>query len=83
MLRLWGERMWIREFEKSLDAVDCLLAIAAAHRAQQQLRPKEYKAKLRQTALRLPAKIVGKAVQKMKDRIALVFEAKGGNIPRD
>ena len=32
--------MWIRKFEKSLDAVDCLLAIAAAHRAQQQLRPK-------------------------------------------
>ena len=44
---------------------------------------KEYKAKLRQTALRLSAKIVGKAVQKMKERIALVFEAKGGNIPRD
>ena len=42
---------------------------------------KQYKATLRQTTLRLSAKIVGKAVDKMKNRIGLVFDARGGNIP--
>ena len=44
---------------------------------------KQYKATLWQTALRLSAKIVGKAVKEMWDRIGLFFDAKGGNIPRD
>ena len=44
---------------------------------------KRYKATLRQTALRLSAKIVGKAVAEMRNRVGLVFDAKGGNIPRD
>lgn len=44
---------------------------------------KEYKATLRRTALRLSAKIVGKAVEGMRGRIGRVFDAAGGNIERD
>ena len=44
---------------------------------------KEYKATLRRTALRLSAKIVGKAVEGTRGRIGRVFHAEGGNIKRD
>ena len=44
---------------------------------------KEYKQALRQTALRLPAGIVKKAVENMKVRINACYKANGGNIPRD
>ena len=42
-----------------------------------------YKARLRRTALRMPRKIVGKAVLAIRKRANAIFEAKGGHISID
>lgn len=42
-----------------------------------------FKARLRRTALAIPAPLITKAVKSIRDRARAVVAAKGGDIPRD
>ena len=75
-------------YSPDLNPLDFFVWAEVERRMAKQKVPKDetikaYKARLRRTAMNIPAKIIRKAVASIRTRAAAVAKARGGDIPRD